>query len=164
VIAVLRRHFDLIVLDCPVTYREPLLAGMALVEADRIVAVTTLARTSLAGVSRMLHSLADPVTEGGLGVPRRKFAVAVNGALNGVAVDRRDVAEHTSGLPVVAVVPHLARDVLIATNRHRLDLLVDHPDLAPAYHALAAWTLGADAATHGATAIRSAGSSSGRAA
>jgi pilus assembly protein CpaE len=139
VIRVLRRHFDVIVLDCPVTYREPLLAGTALVEADRIIAVTTLAVTSLAGLRRMLHTLADPVTAGGLGVPRRKFAVAVNGALNGVAVDRAQVAEHALGVPVVAVVPHAARDVLIATNTHRLDLLLDHPDLAPAYDALAAW-------------------------
>jgi Mrp family chromosome partitioning ATPase len=46
VVAILRRHFDVIVLDCPVTYRDPLLSGVAFVEADRIVAVTTLARSA----------------------------------------------------------------------------------------------------------------------
>jgi Mrp family chromosome partitioning ATPase len=143
-LAVLRRHFDLIVLDCPVTYREPLLAGTAFVDADRIVAVTTLAVTSLAGVERMLRTLAAPAADGGLGVPRRKFAVAVNGALNGVAVDRAQVAARTLGLLLAAVVPHAARDVLIATNTHRLDRLIDHPDLGPAYRALADWALTAD--------------------
>lgn len=139
ILTVLRRHFDVIVLDCPVTYRDPLLAGMAFVEAERVVAVSTLAVTSLAGLRRMLLALTNPPTDGGLAVPRRKFGVVVNGALNGVAVDRAEVDAHTTGLPVVAIVPHAPRDALIATNTRRLDLLVTHPDLAPAYRDLAQW-------------------------
>lgn len=141
ILTVLRRHFDVIVLDCPVTYRDQLLAHTAFVEADKVIAVSTLAVTSLAGLRRMLHALTDSPSAAGLGVPRRKFGVVVNGALNGVAVDRGQVDDHTAGVPVVAVVPHVPRDALIATNRRRLDLLVTHPDLAPAYRDLAAWCL-----------------------
>jgi Mrp family chromosome partitioning ATPase len=146
VLAVLRRHFDVIVLDCPVTYRDPLLAHTAFVEAERVIAVSTLAVTSLVGLRRMLHALTASPSAGGLGLPSRKFGVVVNGALNGVAVDRGQVDEHAGGLPVVAIVPHAARDALIATNRRRLDLLVAHPDLSPAYRELAAWCLTAASA------------------
>jgi len=147
ILTVLRRHFDVIVLDCPVTYRDPLLAHTAFVEADRVVAVSTLAVTSLVGLRRMLHALTASPSAGGLGVPARKFGVVVNGALNGVAVDRGQVDEHAGGLPVVAIVPHAPRDALIATNRRRLDLLVTHPDLAPAYRELAEWCLTAATVT-----------------
>jgi MinD-like ATPase involved in chromosome partitioning or flagellar assembly len=139
ILATLRRRFEVVIVDCPVTYREPLIADVAFAAADYIVAVTTLAVTSLAGVERMLRWLTEGTSTGGLGVARHKLGAVVNGALNGVVVDRAQVAAHTAGVPVVAVVPHAARDILLATNRHRFDLLAGHPDLGPAYLQLAAW-------------------------
>lgn len=135
----LRRLFDVVILDCPVTYRDSLISEVAFGCVDRILAVTTLAVTSLAGVERMLHCLSGAPQAGGLALARHKLGVVVNAALNGVVIDRAHVAAHTVGLPVVAVVPHAARDILLATNRHRFDLLAGHPDLGPAYLQLAAW-------------------------
>lgn len=141
VLRVLRRHFDVVILDCGVSYLQPLLATVALPDADVVLTVTTLTVTSLGGLARMLRALTDDSERAGLGLPREKFGIVVNGAMNGVHVERKTVLEGSLGIPIVGVVPHAARDVAIATNTYAPHKLLDHPDLGSAYRDLAARVL-----------------------
>ena len=65
----LKRMYDVVILDTGNHYLDPLVADVALVEADAVLFVTTLASTSVQGMARALRELTDSPAEAGLGVP-----------------------------------------------------------------------------------------------
>ena len=134
----LQRMYDVIVMDTSVQYLEPLIAKVALVEADEVLFVTNLASTAVQGMARALREITAPLSESGLGIPREKLGIIVNQSVANVGMERDQVTAAGLGVPVVGVVPLATKDVLTATNLNRMNELLDHPSLGPAYRELAA--------------------------
>jgi cellulose biosynthesis protein BcsQ len=133
----LQRMFDIVVMDTSVQYLEPLIADVAMREADEILFVTTLASTAVQGMARALREITAPIDESGLGVPREVIGIIVNQSVADVGMGRDQVLAAGLGVPVVGVVPLATKDVLTATNLNRMHLLLDHPLIGPAYNELA---------------------------
>ncbi|HBJ72719.1 MAG TPA: hypothetical protein DDY88_03175 [Actinobacteria bacterium] len=133
----LQRMYDVIVMDTSVQYLEPLIAKVALVEADEILFVTNLASTAVQGMARALREITAPVDESGLGIPREKLGIIVNQSAADVGMEQEQVLAAGLGMPVVGVIPLATRDVLTATNLNRMHELLDHPLVGPSYHELA---------------------------
>ncbi|MDO8732060.1 MAG: AAA family ATPase [Actinomycetota bacterium] len=133
----LQRMFDVIVIDTSVLYLEPLIASVALVEADEILFVTNLASTAIQGMARALREITSPLEESGLGISREKLGIVVNQSAANVGMEQEQVLAAGLGMPVVGVIPLATRDVLTATNLNRMHELLDHPNVGPAYYELA---------------------------
>lgn len=133
----LQRMFDVVVMDTSVQYLEPLIAKVALVEADEILFVTSLAATAVQGMARALREITASVDESGLGIPRDKIGIIVNQSVANVGMEQDQVLAAGLGVPVVGVIPLATRDVLTATNRNQMERLLDHPLLGSAYLELA---------------------------
>ncbi len=133
----LQRMYDVVVIDTSVQYLDPLIADVALKEADEILFVTTLASTAVQGMARALREITAPVDESGLGIPRDKIGIIVNQSLANVGMEREQILAAGLGVPVVGVIPLATKDVLTAMNLHRMHELVNHPLLGPAYNQLA---------------------------
>lgn len=133
----LQRMFDVVVMDTSVQYLEPLIAKVALVEADEVLFVTNLASTAVQGMARALREITAPIDESGLGIPREKLGIIVNQSVANVGMERDQVLAAGLGVPVVGVIPLATKDVLTATNLNRMGELLDHPLVGPAYLELA---------------------------
>ena len=133
----LQRMYDVIVMDTSVQYLEPLIAKVALVEADEVLFVTSLASTAVQGMARALREITAPIDESGLGIPREKLGIIVNQSVANVGMERDQVLAAGLGVPVVGVIPLATKDVLTATNLNRMHELLDHPFVGPAYSDLA---------------------------
>jgi cellulose biosynthesis protein BcsQ len=133
----LKRMYDVIVIDTGNQYLDPLVADVALAEADVVLFVTTLASTSVHGMARALRELTASPDDAGLGVRRESIGIVVNQAAAGVGSDGDALVAAGLGIPVVGVIPLATRDVLRATNASRMADLLDHDLLGPAYTDLA---------------------------
>jgi MinD-like ATPase involved in chromosome partitioning or flagellar assembly len=133
----LQRMFDVVIMDTSVQYLDPLIAEVALVEADEILFVTNLAATAVQGMARALREITAPIDESGLGIPREKIGIIVNQSIANVGMERDQVLAAGLGVPVVGVIPLATKDVLAATNLNRMHELLDHPTIGPAYAELA---------------------------
>ena len=137
IIRSLQRMYDVIIMDTSVQYLDPLIAQVALPEAEEIIFVTTLASTAVQGMARALREITAPLDESGLGIPREKVGILVNQSVANVGMERDQVLAAGLGVPVVGVIPLATKDVLTATNLNRMHSLLDHPLIGPAYHELA---------------------------
>ena len=137
IIRSLQRMYDVVVMDTSVQYLDPLIAQVALPEAEEIIFVTTLASTAVQGMARALREITAPVDESGLGIPREKIGILVNQSVANVGMERDQVLAAGLGVPVVGVIPLATKDVLTATNLNRMHSLLDHPLIGPAYNELA---------------------------
>jgi MinD-like ATPase involved in chromosome partitioning or flagellar assembly len=136
IIQVLQTTHDLVVLDCSVNYLDPLL-GMAFAISDEILFVTTLATTSVQGMARSLTELfADPL-DGGMGIDRAKVGVVANQVIRNVGMEPSKLMQGALGSPIVGQIPAEYDAVLLATNKTRMQDLLIHPTLGPAYFKLA---------------------------
>jgi intein/homing endonuclease/cellulose biosynthesis protein BcsQ len=143
IIQVLQTTHDVVILDCSVNYLDPLL-GVAFSLADEILFVTTLATTSVQGMARALTELfADPA-EGGLGIPHEKVGIVANQVLQGVGMGRQTLLRAALGAELIGQIPADHDAVLIHTNQNRMDNLLKHPLLGPAYFSLAQRCLAAE--------------------
>lgn len=136
IIQVLQTTHDVVILDCSVNYLDPLL-GVGFSLADEILFVTTLATTSVQGMARALTELfADPA-QGGLGIPREKVGIVANQVIHNVGMGKDKLLKAALGAPLVGQIPAEHDEVLIQTNSNRMDNLLKHPRLGPAYYKLA---------------------------
>lgn len=133
----LQRMYDVVIMDTSVQYLEPLIADVAFRESEEILFVTTLASTAIQGMARALREMTAPADESGLGVSRDRIGIIVNQSVANVGMERDQVLAAGLGVPVVGVIPLATRDVLTATNLNRMDALLEHPLLGPAYSDLA---------------------------
>jgi len=137
IIRSLQRMFDVVVMDTSVQYLDPLIAKVCLPEATEVLFITTLASTAVQGMARALREITAPIEESGLGISRDKIGIIVNQSVAGVGMQREQILAAGLGVPVVGVIPLATKDVLTATNLHRMQTLLDHPLIGPAYNELA---------------------------
>jgi len=137
IIRSLQRMYDVVVIDTSVQYLDPLIAQVCLPEATEIIFITTLAATAVQGMARALREITSPIEDSGLGISRDKLGILVNQSVAGVGMQREQILAAGLGVPVVGVIPLATKDVLTATNLHRMSTLLDHPLIGPAYNELA---------------------------
>lgn len=137
VVASLKRMYDIVILDTGNHYLDPIVTDVALVEADKVLFVTTLATTSVQGMARALADLTAPASEGGQGVPAERIGIVVNQAASGVGIDSDGLVSAGLGVPIVGVIPLATREVLTATNSGQMAGLLEHRLLGPSYIDLA---------------------------
>ncbi len=137
VIRMLQSLYDVVILDTSANYLDPATWEVALLESSSILLVTTLANTSIQGMSRAVRDITDPSDVGGLGIPREQLSIVVNQSVGGVGIDMEFIVQAALHVPIVAAVPMATRDVLLATNHSAMQALLTHPYLGPAYFGLA---------------------------
>lgn len=126
IIRSLQRMYDVVVMDTGVQYLDPLIAQVALPEAEEIIFVTTLASTAVQGMARALREITAPVERPGWASTRedRHPREPVGGERRHGA---RPGARGGLGVPVVGVIPLATKDVLTATNLNRMHSLPGPP-------------------------------------
>lgn len=136
IIKILQTTHDIVILDCSVNYLDPLL-GTAFRLSDEILFVTTLALTSVYGMARALSEMFAPADNGGLGIPRAKVGVVANQLISNVKMDKDKLIKAAVGTAMVGGIPADHNAVLLATNSCRMNDLLAHKRLGPAYFRLA---------------------------
>lgn len=136
-IRTLKTMFDVVILDTSVQHYDDLIKTVALPEADAILLVTTLDIKSVKGLARWMNVAIAPVSEGGHGIDIHKVGVVVNGSVHGVGMGSQELVSAALGAPLLVAIPLDTLAVQAAGNANRLEDIVFHPTIGPAYFKLA---------------------------
>jgi cellulose biosynthesis protein BcsQ len=136
-IRTLKTMFDVVILDTSVQHYDDLIKTVALPEADAILLVTTLDIKSVKGLARWMNVAIAPLNEGGHGIDIHKVGVVVNGSVHGVGMGSQELVSAALGAPLLVAIPLDTLAVQAAGNANRLEDIVFHPTIGPAYFKLA---------------------------
>jgi cellulose biosynthesis protein BcsQ len=136
-IRTLKTMFDVVILDTSVQYLDDLIKKVALPEADAILLVTTLDIKSVKGLARWMNVAIEPVSEGGHGIDLHKVGVVVNGSVHGVGMGSQELVSAALGAQLLVAIPLDTLAVQAAGNANRLEDIIFHPTIGPAYFKLA---------------------------
>ena len=136
-IRTLKTMFDVVILDTSVQYLDDLIKTVALPEADAILLVTTLDIKSVKGLARWMNVAVEPVSEGGHGIDLHKVGVVVNGSVHGVGMGTTELVSAALGAKLLVAIPLDTLAVQAAGNANRLEDIIFHPTIGPAYFKLA---------------------------
>lgn len=78
VISILKKMFDIIILDTSVNYTDELFMQVAYPQADKIVFVTTLARPSVVGMHKWIYTTGAKTDDGGCALDMDKVNIVIN--------------------------------------------------------------------------------------
>lgn len=78
VISILKKMFDIIILDTSVNYTDDLFMQVAYPQADKIVFVTTLARPSVVGMHKWIYTVGRERKNGGCALDMNKVNIVIN--------------------------------------------------------------------------------------
>lgn len=136
-IRTLKTMFDVVILDTSVNHYDELIKTVALPEADAILLVTTLSNGSISAMSRWIDTATAPLSEWGYGVDLNKVGVVVNQAIQGVGVGSLNLISAAQDVPLLVAIPLDTAAIQAAGNANRLEDIVLHPTIGPAYFKLA---------------------------
>jgi len=134
--------FDVVVLDTSVDYlRTELIPKVVFQVVDALLYVTTVNVSSIYGMTRWTNEIDQATAKfGARPLDRNKIGVVVNQSLDptvsGITVGFLENA--ANGLPLLVSIPNDSAAAIRAANTNNLvDLVRNHPDIAPAYFRLA---------------------------
>jgi MinD-like ATPase involved in chromosome partitioning or flagellar assembly len=134
--------FDVVVLDTSVDYlRTELIPKVVFQMVDAMLYVTTVNVSSIYGMTRWTNEIDQATAKfGARPLDRNKIGVVVNQsmdpAVSGVTVDF--IQNAANGLPLLVSIPSDQASAVRAANTNNLvELVRNHPDIAPAYFKLA---------------------------
>ena len=136
-IRTLKTMFDVVILDTSVHHYDDFIRTVALPEADYILLVTTLNIGSVKAMSRWIDVVSAPVSEEGHGVDMGKVGVVVNQSAQGIGANVQDLVSAAQGTPLLVAIPLDTIAVQAAANANRLEDIVLHPTIGPAFFKLA---------------------------
>lgn len=137
VVRILKTMFDVIIIDTSVQHYDDHIKMVALPEADAILLVTTLDVKSVMGLGRWMQVATAPRDQGGHGADKHKMGVVVNQSIPNVGMGEKELAAAALGVPLLVAIPLDTLAVQSAGNANRLEDLVMHPKIGPAYYNLA---------------------------
>lgn len=137
VVRILKTMFDVIIIDTSVQHYDDHIKMVALPEADAILLVTTLDVKSVMGLGRWMQVATAPREQGGHGADKHKMGVVVNQSLANVGMGEKELAAAALNVPLLVAIPLDTQAVQLAGNANRLEDLVQHPTIGPAYYNLA---------------------------
>lgn len=130
-INVLRKMYDVVILDTSVSYLDPLLEEVAYPMSDRIVFVTDFGISSIYGMARWITevcrgSKADisgnvkPITED-------TVRIVINKAIPEVDMSIQKIQQASSGIQVITALPNSPKLITYLGNTASLDQMLNHP-------------------------------------
>lgn len=136
-IRMLKTMFDVVIIDTSVQHYDDLIKKVALPEADGIVVVTTLDIKSVKGLARWMNTATTPLDKGGHGVDRSKVGVVVNGSVENVGIGQQELYAAALKARLLVAIPLDTVAVVAAGNANRLEDILRHDTIGPAYFKLA---------------------------
>lgn len=100
ILELLTQRFDIIILDCPVELRDPLVSGFALTSADKVVMVVNNEQATLLDARRALEAMCrskESQRLPGLGIDPKSIGLIVNQKVDNVGREIEDVIQVISG-------------------------------------------------------------------
>lgn len=100
ILGLLTQRFDIIILDCPVELRDPLVSGFALTSADKVVMVVNNEQATLLDARRALEAMCrskESQRLPGLGINPKSIGLIVNQKVDNVGREIEDVIQVISG-------------------------------------------------------------------
>ncbi len=94
ILSILRERFDVVLLDCPVELRDPLVSGFALTEASRVVMVVNNEQATLLDARRAVEAMCRPKDSQrlpGLGIDPSTVGMVVNQKVDNVGREVEDI-------------------------------------------------------------------------
>lgn len=94
ILSLLKERFDVIILDCPVELRDPLVSGFALTEAGNVVMVVNNEQATLLDARRALEAMCrskDSQRLPGLGIDPHSIGLVVNQKVENVGREVEDI-------------------------------------------------------------------------
>lgn|GEM_PF-3299308 len=94
ILSLLRERFDVVILDCPVELRDPLVSGFALTEASQVVMVVNNEQATLLDARRAVEAMCRPKDSQrlpGLGIDPRNVGLVVNQKVDNVGREVDDI-------------------------------------------------------------------------
>lgn len=94
ILSLLRERFDVVLLDCPVELRDPLVSGFALTEASQVVMVVNNEQATLLDARRAVEAMCRPKDSQrlpGLGIDPSKVGMVVNQKVDNVGREVEDI-------------------------------------------------------------------------
>lgn len=84
VIEVLKKMFDVVIMDTSVAYTDELFSQVAYPKADKIIFVTTLDRKSIIGMGKWIYTVGGPAAKGGAEIPMDRVNIVINQGMKNV--------------------------------------------------------------------------------
>ena len=100
ILNLLTQRFDIVILDCPVELRDPLVSGFALSNADKVVMVINNEQATLLDARRALEAMCrskESQRLPGLGIDPKSIGLIVNQKVDNVGREVNDVMQVISG-------------------------------------------------------------------
>ena len=100
ILELLTQRFDIVILDCPVELRDPLVSGFALTSSDKVVMVVNNEHATLLDARRALEAMCrskDSQRLPGLGIDPSKIGLIVNQKVDNVGREVEDIKQVISG-------------------------------------------------------------------
>jgi MinD-like ATPase involved in chromosome partitioning or flagellar assembly len=100
ILSLLTERFDVIILDCPVELRDPLVSGFALVEAEQVVMVVNNEQATLLDARRAVEAMCRPKDSQrlpGLGIEPSHVGLVVNQKVDNVGREVDDIRAILAG-------------------------------------------------------------------
>lgn len=100
ILTLLTQRFDIVILDCPVELRDPLVSGFALTSANKVVMVVNNEQATLLDARRALEAMCrskESQRLPGLGIDPKSIGLIVNQKVDNVGREVEDVLQVISG-------------------------------------------------------------------
>lgn len=100
ILNLLTERFDVVILDCPVELRDPLVSGFALTEAEEVVMIVNNEQATLLDARRAVEAMCRPKDSQrlpGLGIDPHNVGLVVNQKVDNVGREVEDVRAILSG-------------------------------------------------------------------
>lgn len=127
IIEKLKQQYDFVILDTPVFYpNNEILEEVVYPQSDRIIIATETSNGALKSLYRQIELFTTEKDSGGYGVSSGKIGIVINKSIVNSGVSGEKVASYTANIPIISVIPNLAREIFQATNLQDLSSLADN--------------------------------------
>lgn len=137
VIRILKSLYDVVILDTSTRYHDPLISDVAAQESNGILFVTDMDKKSvrLLQIATTLMLSAEEYT--GTPIPRSKLGIVVNKSAPGMGMTAELIKQAANNVAIVASIPADNGATTLTVNTGRLEAMLHHETMAPAWLKLA---------------------------
>lgn len=134
VLELLRREYDLVIVDTSVEYLDPLLEEVVYPMADQIIFVCDFVIQAIYGMRRWINEVTKPKDPNsplaGSGIQADKIGIVFNKVLKaGDELSPDLIKKAVAGLAVLSAIPDKRSSVSKASNSQSIDLLLRDPEI-----------------------------------
>lgn len=142
VIPTLQQKFDIVILDTPSNWYDPMLNEVCYPLADKIIYLTNMWVGSNHALAYWNKEILAPKSENGLGISPDIVATVVTSHMNMVNMELEEIARASKPSPIIASIPSKPEEFTIALNTDRITKLLEHEDIRIPFAAIATHIIG----------------------